>query len=201
MTRILVLNAGYEPLQLVSWQRGLCLVLSNKAEVVERSRAVARSVSCTIELPCVVRLVRYVHNVSKMGMVRCSRRNILLRDRFQCQYCGIRCKPAHATVDHIVPRVMGGKTTWTNAVAACNNCNRKKGSRSLDSSGLKLMRAPRRPTWNDLFVVPKETHGELLAGPGLGVDLQPGTVDTNHEARVQSVQEIGFREVWLKYLS
>lgn len=201
MTRILVLNAGYEPLQLVSWQRGLCLVLANKAEVVEKSRAVARSVSCTVELPSVVRLVRYVHNISKMGMVRCSRKNILLRDRFQCQYCGIRCKPAHATVDHIVPRVMGGKTTWTNAVAACHNCNRRKGSRSLDMSGLKLLRAPRRPTWNDLFVVQKEPLPEAAEHLRSGTKGLPSHGDSTQDARDHTVQEIGFKDVWLKYLS
>lgn len=184
MTRILVLNAGYEPLQLVSWEKGLCLVLANKAEVVEKSKAVARSVSCSIELPSVVRLVRYVHNVSKVTLVRCSRKNILLRDRYHCQYCGTKCKPSTATVDHIVPRALGGKTTWTNAVVACPPCNRKKGSRHLEASGMKLLRQPRRPTWSELYVTPSEQVSILLG---------------------RSFQEISGRESqvhesWLKYL-
>lgn len=184
MTRILVLNAGYEPLQLVSWKRGLCLVLANKAEVVEKSKALSRSVSCTFELPSVVRLVRYVHNARKISMARCSRKNILIRDRYQCQYCGIQCKPSSVTVDHIVPRALGGKTTWTNAVAACPPCNRRKGARNLESSGLKLLRQPRRPTWNDLLVTPHD-----ITSTSLG-----------HGSREGSGRDHFIHETWLKYL-
>lgn len=148
--RTLVLNAGFEPMQLVSWQKALCLVLANKAEVIVHSETVVRSVKVTMKLPSVVRLVRYVQAVGKLGMIRCSRKNVLLRDRYQCQYCGVICRPQAATIDHIVPRSRGGKTTWTNVVTACGTCNRHKGSRSLDSAGLKLLRMPRRPTWHDL---------------------------------------------------
>ena len=148
--RTLILNAGYEPMQLVSWQKALCLVLANKAEVLAHSEQVVRSVKLTMKLPSVVRLVRYVQAVGKLGLVRCSRKNVLLRDRYQCQYCGVACRPGAATIDHIVPRSRGGKTTWTNVVTACASCNRHKGSRSLDNAGLKLMRAPRRPTWHEL---------------------------------------------------
>ena len=148
--RTLVLNAGYEPMQLVSWQKALCLVLANKAEVIIHSETVIRSVKLTMKLPSVVRLVRYVQAVGKLAMVRCSRKNVLLRDRYQCQYCGVVCRPTTSTIDHIVPRSRGGKTTWTNVVTACATCNRHKGSRSLDSAGLKLLRAPRRPTWHEL---------------------------------------------------
>ena len=79
--RTLVLNAGYEPMQLISWQRSLCLVVAQKAEIVARYDKVVRSVSTSMPLPSVVRLVRYVGAVSYFGRVRCTRKNILLRDQ------------------------------------------------------------------------------------------------------------------------
>lgn len=148
--RTLVLNAGYEPMQLVSWQKALCLVLANKAEVIVHSETIVRSVKLTMKLPSVVRLIRYVQAIGKLGLVRCSRKNVLLRDRYQCQYCGVLCRPNTATIDHIVPRSRGGKTTWMNVVTACAECNRHKGSRSLDGAGMRLLRTPRRPSWNEL---------------------------------------------------
>lgn len=149
--RTLVLNAGYEPMQLISWQRALCLVLANKAEIVAQYDSVVRSVSRTMQLPSVVRLLRYVQTVSRLGFVRCSRKNVLLRDRYQCQYCSIKCRAAAITIDHIVPRSRGGKTTWTNVVAACNQCNRRKGSRSPEAAGLSLIRQPKRPSWREMI--------------------------------------------------
>lgn len=149
--RTLVLNAGFEPMQLISWQRALCLVLTQKAEVVAQYSAVARSVSQSMQLPSVVRLVRYVQVVSRFTFVRCTRKNILLRDHYQCQYCGIRCRPGAISVDHVVPRCRGGKTTWNNVVAACHACNRRKGAATPEAVGMALLRPPRRPAWRDMM--------------------------------------------------
>ncbi len=149
--RTLVLNAGYEPMQLVSWQRALCLVLARKAEIVAHYDEVVRSVTQVMQLPSVVRLVEYVQVVSRFGVVRCNRRNILLRDRHQCQYCGVSCRQGDISIDHIIPRSRGGKTIWTNVVAACHGCNRKKGALLLEDCGMKLLKVPRRPTWRELI--------------------------------------------------
>lgn len=157
--RTLVLNAGYEPMQLISWQRALCLVLSQKAEVISEYEARARSVAISFRLPSVVRLKRYAHVVSRFGFVRCTRKNVLLRDTYQCQYCGVKCRQGAITIDHVVPRARGGKTTWTNVVAACHTCNRRKGSKELERSGLVLSRRPRRPNWRELI----EDHNTELA--------------------------------------
>ena len=108
--RTLVLNAGYEPMQLISWQRALCLVMADKAEVIAQYDSVVRSVSKAIPLPSVVRLVRYVQVVSRFGFVRCTRKNVLLRDRYQCQYCGVKCRHGAISIDHVMPRSRGGKT-------------------------------------------------------------------------------------------
>jgi 5-methylcytosine-specific restriction endonuclease McrA len=148
--RTLVLNAGFEPMQFVSWEKALCLVISAKAEVVAEYHRVVRTVSQSFKLPSVVRLKRYVELVARIGVVRCTRKNILLRDRCQCQYCGLQCRAQSATIDHVVPRSKGGKTTWTNVVVACDVCNRRKGSRSVEDAGMKLLRKPRRPGWSDM---------------------------------------------------
>lgn len=161
--RTLVLNAGYEPMQLISWQRALCLVMSEKAEVIARYDQVARSVSRAIPLPSVVRLVRYVQVVSRFGFVRCTRKNVLLRDRYQCQYCGVKCRHGAISIDHVQPRSRGGKTNWTNVVAACHTCNRRKGSRTPDEAGMPLMRPAKRPHWRELIDdMSREATGDWL---------------------------------------
>ncbi|MGE0174775.1 MAG: HNH endonuclease [Oligoflexales bacterium] len=149
--RTLVLNAGFEPMQLISWKRALCLVLIGKAEIVAEYNKFVRSVSTNVRLPSIVRLKRYVRVVQRLSMVRCTRRNIILRDNHQCQYCGVVCHPTAITIDHIVPRSKGGKTVWNNVVASCAHCNRKKGSRSLSDINMKLIKKPMRPTWSDII--------------------------------------------------
>ena len=149
--RTLVLNAGYEPLQLVGWQRAMCLILSEKAEVVSDYGDVVRTVTAEYELPSVIRLKRYVCAVKRFGIVRCTRKNILIRDRHHCQYCGVHCKSSNVTIDHILPRSLGGKTVWSNVVAACHSCNRKKGDRLLHRSGFALKTKPKSPIWYDLI--------------------------------------------------
>jgi 5-methylcytosine-specific restriction endonuclease McrA len=150
--RTLVLNAGYEPMQLISWERAICLVLSQKAEMVAAYDRVVRSVSAAFPLPSVVRLKTYVRVVRRYTFVKCTRKNILLRDRSQCQYCGTLCKTGKITIDHIIPRCRGGKTQWENVVAACRTCNHHKGNLTLEQSGLTLSRKPKRPVWHDLLL-------------------------------------------------
>jgi len=148
--KTLILNAGYEPLQLVSWQRALCLVLSEKAEVVSSYQRVIRSVSSEFKLPSVIRLLAYVRRITRFDIVRCSRKNVLYRDQYQCQYCGILCAKTVATIDHIIPKSKGGKTTWENAVTSCTRCNIRKGNKSLAQVNMQLIRAPRKPRMNEV---------------------------------------------------
>jgi len=138
-------------MQFISWQRALCLVVANKAEIVARYDGMVRSVSVSMPRPSVVRLVRYVKAVSYFGRVRCSRKNILLRDHHQCQYCGLKGRGSAISVDHIIPRSRGGKTTWDNVAAACHDCNRRKGSLTLTEAGMVLLSLPRRPSWRELI--------------------------------------------------
>ena len=123
--RTLVLNSGFEPMLLISWERAICLVLSEKAEVISAYNEYIRTVSRSFPLPSVIKLNAYVKLVRRFGVVRCTRRNIMLRDRHECQYCGVKCNPSLATIDHVIPRAQGGLTTWENVVVSCPSCNRR----------------------------------------------------------------------------
>lgn len=149
--RTLVLNAGFEPILMVSWQRALCLVLSEKAEVVAEYERAVRSVSISFQLPSVVRLHRYVRSVRRFGLVPCSRKNVFTRDNYECQYCSVKCTPKTATIDHVWPRSKGGKTSWENVVCCCDSCNRKKGNKLLKQTPFELKRKPRQPTWKEFL--------------------------------------------------
>lgn len=151
MKRTLVLNAGYEPLQLVSWQKAITLLFAAKAEVVAEHDETIHTVSREYALPSVIRLKRYVRASRPLGMATCNRKNVLLRDRYQCQYCGLLCRPSIATIDHIIPRSRGGGATWQNLVTACSSCNRRKGSQLLSEVGMRLRRPPRAPAWRELW--------------------------------------------------
>lgn len=159
MARTLVLNAAYEPIHLVSWEKAMCLVFTSKAEVLAEYNSMIRSVSQIFRMPSVVRLKKYVRTFKQTMNARCTRRNVLTRDRHSCQYCSIICNVANITIDHVLPRSRGGKTTWDNVVAACHPCNRKKADRTPQEAQMPLSRSPRKPTWVDLL---EESHKEIL---------------------------------------
>lgn len=144
--RVLVLNSSYEPLQLISARRAVVLLLQEKAEVIEAAQQWLRAQSFEIEIPLVIRLVRYIRIPRKMRLP-CSRRGVLARDRETCQYCGTQPGRAHLTVDHIMPRSRGGPTTWENVVTACRECNHRKGGRTPDEANMALMTVPRQPQY------------------------------------------------------
>lgn len=145
MDHVLLLNASYEPLRIISWRRAVTLFFTGKVEVLEEYEHDIRSVSIVIRAPAVVRLLSFV----KMGR-RCpplSRPNVLARDRFTCQYCRRGLSSREATLDHVIPKSQGGTTEWENVVTCCPTCNRKKGGRTPKQAGMPLERHPIRPDW------------------------------------------------------
>ena len=144
-TRTLLLTQGYEPIQIISWQRAITLLALDKVEVVEEYDAAIRAASIMLRVPAVVRLRKLFPRAPKP--VKFSRVNIYARDRYRCQYCGVSCGVDELTYDHVVPRSKGGKTTWENIVSACYACNRKKANRTPAEAGMKLLSVPKRPTW------------------------------------------------------
>jgi 5-methylcytosine-specific restriction endonuclease McrA len=142
--RVLVLNASYEPLQLISIRRAVVLLLQDKAELVEAAEQRLRARGISFEVPIVIRLMRYI-KIPRRLRLPCSRRGVIARDRETCQYCGIQPGRGSLTVDHILPRSKGGPTTWENVVAACRDCNHRKGGRTPEEAGMELMTVPRQP--------------------------------------------------------
>jgi len=139
--KVLVLNQNYEPLNVCSVRRALVLIFRGKAQHVEFSDRVVRSVRQEFPVPSIVRLDRYVHAPRRRVLL--SKRNILKRDNHQCQYCGRRDQKL--TIDHVVPRRLRGPETWENLVTACVVCNATKGDRRPEQVGLVLLRKPKRP--------------------------------------------------------
>ena len=146
MSRVLVLNATYEPLNVVSIRRAVLLLLKEKAEIVEAAEAWLHAEQIDLPLPLVIRLVYYVR-IPRYFTLPLSRRTVLARDQYTCQYC--QCQPGRAnlTIDHVVPRSRGGETRWENVVTACEMCNRRKGDRTPDEARMPLQREPRRPRY------------------------------------------------------
>ena len=142
-TRTLLLNSTYEPLRVISWQRAVTMLYLEKVEVLRSYEALLRSVSVTMRLPAVVRLTHFVrrHRVR----IAFSRRNLFLRDGHRCQYCHVALPAHELTTDHVVPRSMGGITSWDNVVAACGPCNRKKGGRTPTQARMALRKKPAKP--------------------------------------------------------
>ncbi|KPV50271.1 HNH endonuclease, partial [Kouleothrix aurantiaca] len=134
MTEVLVLNASYEPLRIVSVRRAMVLLLQEKAELVEAAAERLRAQGAAYAVPLVVRLVRYVA-IPRTRRLPCSRRLVITRDRESCQYCGAQPGRAHLTLDHVVPRAQGGTTCWENVVAACAACNHRKANRTPAQAG------------------------------------------------------------------
>jgi 5-methylcytosine-specific restriction endonuclease McrA len=144
--RVLVLNASYEPLQLISIRRAIVLLLQEKAELIEAAEQRLRARSVSFEVPLVIRLVHYIKIPRRMRLP-CSRRGVLARDRETCMYCGAQPGRANLTVDHILPRSRGGQTVWENVVAACRECNHRKGDRTPEEANMKLAYRPRQPQY------------------------------------------------------
>ena len=126
-SRVLVLNASYEPINVCNVRRATVLVLKERAEILERGEGALHSERLTFERPCVIRLVRYVRVPRDVHRRKITRKAVLARDAWTCQYCG-RQAAAGLTVDHVIPRSRGGQSVWENIVASCAPCNRKKGN-------------------------------------------------------------------------
>jgi len=139
--RILVLNAGYEPLGLTSIRRGVVLVQNQTADAVVEGGDYLRTPSRRVSIPSVIRLKRMIRRPFKR--LSLSRQNVFKRDGYTCQYCGSREKVL--TIDHVLPRSRGGQDTWENLVTACHDCNTRKGDRTPSEAGMSLMRQPRPP--------------------------------------------------------
>ena len=156
MGKVLVLNASYEPLNITSWRRAAVLIIKGKAERVEHN---GKTLYSDFLLPTVIRLRYYVRVPYKE--IPLTRRNILHRDSYTCQYCGYTGD--ELTLDHVIPRSRKGGETWENMVTACVRCNVKKGNRTPKEANMPLRHTPRRPYSSLYFEVSKHLKSGMHA--------------------------------------
>ncbi len=140
MRSALVLNATFEPLSVVSARRAVCLVLADKADIVEDDGTEVRAASMAVPGPVVIRL-RYVVRAPYRRRTALSRRAVFARDGYTCQYCGRTAD----SIDHVMPRSRGGAHVWENVTAACRTCNLRKRDRTPEEAGMRLATTPRSP--------------------------------------------------------
>lgn len=144
--RVLLLNSSYEPVSLISQERAIVLWYSGKVTVVAERDITWRSVSIAIRVPSVVRLVNYVRGLTGLrNIVKMTRKNIMLRDNYTCQYCSKHAGPDKLNIDHVVPKGQGGKSEWTNLVTTCITCNSEKDCRTPKQAKMVLRKMPKKP--------------------------------------------------------
>jgi len=151
---VLVLNANFQPINITSTYRAINLLLSEKATLILNGRGVIRSISKTFPLPSVIRLNRMVKR--PRPFVSFSRKEIFRRDHYTCQYCGKQT--AELTIDHVIPRRLGGETHWENVVSACTRCNHLKGGLTPKQSGMYPRKPPQKPPNSALYMFGKHPN-------------------------------------------
>lgn len=152
MHMTLLLNNTYEPLQVVGWQRAITLLWQGKVEVLEEHEEEIHSISFSMKIPSVLRMLMPV-KLRRKAPVKFTRLNIFTRDGFTCQYCRERFESEELTFDHVVPVAQGGKKSWENIVTACVSCNSKKEGRTPEQAKMKLLKKPKQPVWAQVVTV------------------------------------------------
>ena len=140
-TPVLVLNANFEPINVCNTRRAVGLILSGKADMVMNGRGCIQTVRQAIPIPSVIRLEQMIHRPRLK--IKLTRREVFRRDNYPCQYCGRHT--GDLTVDHVLPRHLGGEHIWTNVVTACPACNHRKGGRRLEEAHMNLHHIPNEP--------------------------------------------------------
>ena len=154
VTDVLVLNFTYEALNITSFQRAVKLLFSGKAEMVHRRDDVIKSTSLEMKLPSIIRMLYYIKR--PMQKVALTKKNVLLRDDYTCQYCQLKGERM-MTVDHVLPKSKGGPSTWENLVCACMRCNNRKNNRTPEHANMKLKRKPKAPKYIPWIRVKRNT--------------------------------------------
>jgi len=166
MKKTLILNATYEPLTVVGWKRGfvLCNFSIDDRPTARLEKNYEDTISAgegrTFYKPAVIVLRRQIPVRPKR--IKLTHPAVFKRDSYQCQYCGMYCKPDVVSIDHIIPRSKGGKNKWRNLVTACKPCNNIKGDKTLDECEMELNRLPFTPVWPNDTDTPEEWEEYLF---------------------------------------
>ena len=149
LAQCVVLNADYSFLNVVDWKRAICLLVKDKVKVLRYSDTKVRTgEGVMVAVPAVLQLACFIHTVYRMR-VPFSRRNVLIRDAYRCAYCNR--SNTRLTIDHLIPRSRGGSTVFENCVAACPECNHRKGSRTPSEARMNPRTKPRHPNLSDFL--------------------------------------------------
>ena len=150
---VLVLNLNYVPINVSTVRRAIILLSKGKAELLENHQGEVRTITTTVEAPSIIRLIYLVKR--PFAPRKLSKKEIFLRDRYTCQYCGK--KNHELTLDHVVPRRQKGAHTWENVVAACSRCNLRKAGRTPEEANMRLKTEPRVPQPNPYRILQNRT--------------------------------------------
>ena len=145
---VLVLNANFAPINVCTTRRAIGLLLTGKASMVMNGRGIIKTISRDIEKPSIIRLGRMVKR--PRPRVNLNKREIFRRDKYICQYCGNHAE--NLTLDHVIPRRLGGTHSWENLVTACAYCNHRKGGRTIEQAGMRLLKQPKEPVSTALYI-------------------------------------------------
>lgn len=154
MQKVLVLNFSYQPLNVTSVKRAIKMICLEKAEIIKNDGRIISTPRFKITVPSVIRLFHFIHIPHRK--ISLSKRYILLRDNFTCQYCG-KQETKNMTIDHIIPRSRGGMFTWENLVCACKECNNRKNNRPLHEANMALLATPAEPEYISHVYINKQT--------------------------------------------
>jgi len=141
--KVLALSHTYEPLGVVNWEKAITLLCAGKVKSLSDYDQEVRSPSTSFRVPSVI---VFNHNKrNRVKSVRFSRKNVWVRDEGKCQYCMKQVNSQEFTLDHVTPRTRGGTTVWTNVVTCCYPCNQKKGDKTPQQAGMKLIKPVVKP--------------------------------------------------------
>jgi len=165
-TSCILLNGDYTFLCLIDLRRAMKLILAEKVKVLKYSDNVIKSVENVFKIPAVLVLIKVVRSIYR-NRVPFNRKNLMIRDRFTCAYCGKSNKSL--TIDHVIPRSRGGKSGFDNCVACCKECNHKKEDKTPGEAGMYLKKRPYQPTISEFIRIRLEQSGiyEFLVDIGI----------------------------------
>lgn len=165
MQKVVVLNSDFSFLNVVSVKRAFLYIAKGKVSVEKYTDKTFKSAEAEFKIPRIVRFVNMIRQVFKKK-IAWSKRNVLIRDKHVCQYCGTA---AHKmTIDHILPKSRGGKNTFDNTVAACFSCNNWKDNKTPEEAGMSLIKIPRIPMINEFIRIRAQEISDIDVFKELG---------------------------------
>jgi len=160
---VIILNGDYSFIGFTSWRRAIVLIETKKAEIIKESEQYVKTMGGRlINIPIVLRLIKFIRMIYRKE-VPFSKKNVLVRDKYTCQYCGRELsknaisnkeknfKKIKATIDHLIPVSRGGKSSWDNCVCSCFECNNKKSNRTMSEANMSLKNKPFKPTISEFI--------------------------------------------------